>query len=173
MPRQQKPWISLGQQLELLTDRGMTIDEPEIARSYLEKLGYYRLSGYWYPFRKISTHFNQELDIPIRYDEFINGSHFRDIVDLYIFDKRLRLHALDALERIEMAVRVDIAHLLGEIDCYAHENPKCLHGRFSKQAKKKGPAKGKTEHQVWLEKYERAIWRARREPFIEHYNKEL
>ena len=47
MPRQQKPWISLGQQLELLTDRGMTIDEPEIARSYLEKLGYYRLSGYW------------------------------------------------------------------------------------------------------------------------------
>ncbi|MAK71889.1 MAG: abortive phage resistance protein [Idiomarinaceae bacterium] len=171
MPRQQKPWISLGQQLELLTDRGMTIDEPEIARSYLEKLGYYRLSGYWYPFRKISTHFNQELDIPIRYDEFINGSHFRDIVDLYIFDKRLRLHALDALERIEMAVRVDIAHLLGEIDCYAHENPKCLHGRFSKQAKKKGPEKGKTEHQVWLEKYERAIWRARREPFIEHYKK--
>lgn len=79
MPRQQKPWISLDQQLGLLTDRGMTIDEPEIARSYLEKLGYYRLSGDWYPFRKISTHFNPELDIPIRHDEFINGSHFRDI----------------------------------------------------------------------------------------------
>lgn len=64
--------------------------------------------------------------------------------------KKLRLLALDALERIEMAVRVDVAHLLGEKEPCAHENPECLHGNSHEKAIKKGPNKGKTEHQVWL-----------------------
>lgn len=88
---------------------------------------------------------------------------------MYIFDKKLRILALDALERIEMAVRVDIAHLLGKIDPYAHEHPECLHERFSKQKKSRGPAQGRTEHVVWLEKYQRCLERSRRVPFVEHY----
>lgn len=168
--RRQKRWLSLDRQVERLNDRGMIIDEPKTARRYLEKLGYYRMSGYWYPFRKYTDDVTADTLTPIRADEFQAGSHFANIVDLYIFDKKLRLLALDALERIEMAVRVDIAHLLGEIDCYAHQKPDCLHGHFSKQIKRKGWAKGKTDHQLWLQKYERALSRARREPFIAHYN---
>ena len=164
-----KPWKSLDDQLALLKQRGMLTDNQEAAKSYLERLGYYRLSGYWYPFRVLDPVQASSSKTPRRLDRFIAGSHFADVVKLYVFDKKLRLLAMDALERIEMSVRVDIAHRLGQADPYAHENPKCLHGHFSKQIKKNGPAKGKTEHQLWLEKYHSHLWRSRREPFVEHY----
>lgn len=169
MPQQLKPWKSLDDQLALLQQRGMAVDNPAAAKSYLERLGYYRLSGYWYPFRELDPVQAANSQIPRRLDSFVEGSHFADVVQLYVFDKKLRLLAMDALERIEMAVRVDIAHLLGRVDPYAHENPQCLHGHFSKQVQRRGPAKGKTEHDLWLEKYRSHLWRSRREPFVEHY----
>ncbi len=48
-------------------------------------------------------------------------------------------------------------------------NPNCLHGNFAKKAIKKGPNKGKTEHQIWQEKYDTMLNRSRREPFIAHH----
>jgi hypothetical protein len=45
-------------------------------------------------------------------DEFKEGTRFRDAVNLYVFDKQLRTPALDALERIEVAIRVEISHTL-------------------------------------------------------------
>jgi hypothetical protein len=45
-------------------------------------------------------------------DEFKEGTRFRDAVNLYVFDKQLRTLALDALERIEVAIRVEISHTL-------------------------------------------------------------
>ncbi|NIB39089.1 abortive phage resistance protein [Pseudomaricurvus alkylphenolicus] len=165
-----KPWKSFEEQLDLLHERGLLIDQPEAAMSYLERLGYYRLSGYWYPFRQLDDAPQEDgATVPKRLDAFISNSHFEEVVKLYVFDKKLRLLALDALERIEMALRVDIAHLLGEQDIHAHENPDCFHGRFSKQIKRRGPATGKTEHQAWLEKYRSHLKRARREPFVAHY----
>jgi abortive infection bacteriophage resistance protein len=53
------------------------------------------------------------------------------VVELYVFDKRLRLLFLDAIERIEVALRVDIALLLGARDPSAHRNLKELHGHFA------------------------------------------
>lgn len=57
---------------------------------------------------------------PIRLDQFVDGSRFEDAVRLYIFDAKLRLLALNALERIELAVRVDVAYLLGKYEPCAH-----------------------------------------------------
>lgn len=171
MSQQPKPWKSLDDQLGLLQQRGMSVDNPSAAKSYLERLGYYRLSGYWYPFRKLDPAQTPNSPIPRRLDSFIEGSHFADVVRLYVFDKKLRLLAMDALERIEMAVRVDIAHLLGKVDPYAHENPGCLHGNFSKKIQKRGSAMGRTEHDLWLDKYRSHLQRSRREPFVDHYQK--
>lgn len=77
--------------------------------------------------------------------------------------------AVDALERIEMALRVDVAHLLGERDPQAHQNSDCLHGNFAKKKKKQG----KTGHQLWLEKFANMLYRARREPFITHHKNQI
>ena len=164
-----KPWKTMADQLAILKSRGLQVDDEAAALDYLARIGYYRLSGYWYPLREIDTAESAAQNKPIRTDNFIANSHFEDVVKLYVFDKRLRLLALDALERIEMAIRVDVAHLLGEQDACAHENPDCLHGNFTKKAIPKWPNQGRTGHQVWLEKYKSMLSRARREPFIVHH----
>lgn len=94
------------------------------------------------------------------------------MVCLYVFDKKLRLLALDALERIEMAVRVDVAHLLGQRGPRAHEKPACLHGNLTKKVIAKRPDARKTQHQVWLAKYRSMLHRARKEPFVAHHQQQ-
>lgn len=164
-----KPWKSMADQLAQLKARGMLVDNEWAALDYLSRIGYYRLSGYWYPLRAFDAVASEQQGQPVRADQFIADSHFEDVVKLYVFDKKLRLIALDALERIEMAVRVDVAHLLGAKDPCGHENPDCLHGNFAKKVISKGANSGKTEHQLWLDKYNSMLHRARREPFIEHH----
>src|SRR5574344_342268 len=160
-----KPWLAFTEQLDVLQARGLEVENRAAALDYLNRLGYYRLSGYWYPLREIDRESSARLGRPVREDRFVPGSRFEDVVKLYVFDKKLRLLALDALERIEMAVRVDVAHLLGQRDPAAHENPACLHGNFAKKHIAKGPDAGKTQHQLWLAKYRSMLHRARKEPF--------
>lgn len=167
-----KPWRSFHDQLQQLQARGLHVDNPAAALDYLERIGYYRLSGYWYPLRAIDQAASTSQGKAIRLDRFVTDSRFEDVVKLYIFDKKLRLLALDALERIEMAVRVDVAHLLGQRDPRAHENPTCLHGNFAKKLITTGPDKGKTQHQVWLSKYQSLLSRARKEPFVVHHQRQ-
>lgn len=160
-----KSWLSFEQQLASLKRKGMQVDNDLAAISYLKRVGYYRLSGYWYPFRQFNkNNSNQRLGF------FVDNTNFQNIVKLYIFDKKLRLLAIDALERIEMAVRVDIAHVLGKRDPQAHEQADKLDGNFAKKLIKKGKNSGKTEHQLWLHKHSQLLHRARKEPFIAHHN---
>ena len=56
---------------------------------------------------------------------------------------------LDALERIEVAVRVDIAHMLGERDIFAYRDFKQLHPGFEGKKRKNS---NKTAHEEWLNK---------------------
>jgi len=49
-----KSWFSFQQQLNSLKAKGMLVDNDAAALSYLERVGYYRLSGYWYPFRQFN-----------------------------------------------------------------------------------------------------------------------
>lgn len=170
LPKPLKPWRSIEEQLKLLASRNLQIDCHDAARNYLQRIGYYRLSGYWYPMRRTEgkppgTH------LPVRGDEFINGSRFEDAVHLYIFDKKLRLLALDALERIEMALRVDIAYVLGKRDPLAHETPEHLDGVFTRPKKAKGKHSPLSDHQTWLSKYREQVRRAQKQPFIQHHQK--
>src|SRR5690554_657902 len=170
MNTENKQWKSFEEQLQLLKSRGLLVDDEQAALDYLERIGYYRLSGYWYSFRQLILSTTEAGKVEYyRKDEFAEHSHFEDAVKLYVFDKKLRLLAMDALERIELAVRVDIAHLLGEIDTYAHHNPDVFHGRFSKIKIKSSVNKGKTAHRVWLERYEFVMQRSQREPYVKHY----
>ncbi len=42
-----KPWQSYAEQLDLLISRGLTVTDRPKALEYLQRIGYYRLSGYW------------------------------------------------------------------------------------------------------------------------------
>jgi abortive infection bacteriophage resistance protein len=49
-----KPWLSHLEQLKQLKDRGLTVTDDQRALAHLQRIGYYRLSGYWFAFRQRS-----------------------------------------------------------------------------------------------------------------------
>lgn len=168
-----KPWLSLEQQLNKLQSRGMQVSDAAKARGYLHRIGYYRLSGYWFAFRERSgacCTWNPKSDQPQRkvetvaLDSFKPGATFQNAVDLYVFDKGLRLLAIDALERIEIALRVDISHTLGQLDTFAYLRPDLFHHTFSQQL---GKNSGLTKHHEWLTKHAQLILRSKEE-FVTH-----
>jgi len=161
-----RPWRAFTEQLELLKSRGMTVTDDDAALDYLARVGYYRLSAYWYPFRKF-----QVLQDPKTgklatkaMDAFHPGTQFLDAVRLYLFDKQLRLQVMDALERIEVALRVDIAHLLGKRSLFAHLEQSELHSSFTRK-KHHG---GKTRFEHWKQKC-LDLERRSKEDFVKHY----
>lgn len=170
-----KPWKSYQKQLDQLIARGMTVTDNDKALDYLERIGYYRLSGYWFAFRErtelccpLDAHSGKkpkkikEDRLPL--DEFKPGSTFQNAVDLYVFDKKLRLLVLDALERIEIALRVDISHGLGQHDKFAYLKAEFFHESFSS---KLDSNTGLTKHHGWLSKHATLINRSK-EDFIRH-----
>jgi abortive infection bacteriophage resistance protein len=99
-----KPALTYEQQADLLLGRGMTADRDQLI-DRLRQVSYYRLSGYWYPFRRFDPAGSGQ-----RLDEFESGTDFAVVWDRYVFDRRLRLLLLDAIERIEIAVRSQLAY---------------------------------------------------------------
>jgi abortive infection bacteriophage resistance protein len=159
-----KPHLPVSDQLELLKSRGMLVTDEPRALQYLERIGYYRLSGYWYPFRQSQlTTDGNGLPKTELLDRFRQGTEFRHAVGLYVFDKRLLLF-LDAIERIEVALRVDIALLLGARDPWAHRNSSELHGHFAT----KRNSRGVTSHKEWLDRLNTNERRSR-EDFVLHF----
>lgn len=122
-----KPHKEYDQQLELLLSRGMLVRDSRRAMRKLSQVGYYRLSGFWYTSRIIRP---DDSGLTYRSDEFLEGTSFEQAYDLYLFDKRLRLLMIDALERIEIHIRSIIAHELGRIHPLAYQNPKFINQRF-------------------------------------------
>lgn len=169
-----KPWKSYEEQLDQLVSRGMAVGDRALALDYLERIGYYRLSGYWFAFRERSGPlilFGEDGRKPkkvkvetLLFDQFKPGSTFQNAVDLYVFDKQLRLLALDALERIEVALRVDVSHVLGRLDKFAYLKPEFFHEDFSGKLDKDS---GLTRHHEWLGKHAQLINRSKEE-FVRH-----
>jgi abortive infection bacteriophage resistance protein len=91
-----KTALSFQGQAELLISRGLIVDNKQELENYLSRINYYRLSGYWYPFKKIDSFIGDE--------SFKPGTTFQMIRDLYEFDRRLRLLFMNAIERIEVAI---------------------------------------------------------------------
>ncbi|WP_228129217.1 Abi family protein [Pusillimonas sp. T7-7] len=88
----------------------MHVDDPASAEFYLQHLNYYRLSAYWLPFE--ASHNPHEFQPSTRFD---------DVLNLYVFDRSLRLLVLDAIERIEVSVRSQWAyHLAHRHGPHAH-----------------------------------------------------
>ena len=87
-----KPPLSYQQQAELLKSRGMTVADEVAFMLHLESVGFYRLCAYWHPFK-----------LPDR--TFIPGTTFETVWCRYVFDRHLRLAVMDAIERVEVAVR--------------------------------------------------------------------
>lgn len=86
-------------QLQHLQQKGLQVPNQQTALSSLKSLGYNRLLIYMRALQDAQK-------------QFVPGTSFEDIVYLYDFDRKLRLLCLDAIERIEVAVRAAICNTL-------------------------------------------------------------
>jgi abortive infection bacteriophage resistance protein len=155
LPPYTKPHLSFADQLALLMQRGLSVTDQPKAIHHLQRIGYGRLAPYWQPFQQIVPD-AADSSRTIRSDQFRPGAEFRHAVDLYLFDKHLRLLFLDAIERVEVALRVDLAHALGRRDPWAHRSP-----AFLDLNRANASFEGSTRHQNWLQKADDAINRSK------------
>lgn len=98
-----KPSLNFQQKIALLQAKGMAVPDAAKAEHWLRHVSYYRLSAYWLPFEHPKGQAGPR---------FPPGTHFDTVVALYEFDRHLRLLMLDAIERIEVAIRGSWAYAL-------------------------------------------------------------
>ena len=140
--------LTFAQQLQQLQSRGLEVADQSAALTQLASISYYRLSGYWYPFRTRDA-------AGVVGSSFVPGSGFEQVIELYEFDRHLRLLILDALERVEIAIRTRITYHMGHrYGAFGHTDATNFHPGF--------------DHAKWLAKLEEETRRSSDE-FIRHY----
>lgn len=87
---------TIKEQVELLKTRGLIIRDEENLKKYLRNISYFHLSIYFKHFQKNDT--------------FLKGTTFEDVLNIYVFDQKLRLLLLDILERIEKSFKCRLAY---------------------------------------------------------------
>lgn len=165
-PQYSKPYLSYAQQLNLLKQRGLLIPSDQDALHLLETLGYYRLSGYLYPFRNLPP----VGTIPFkRLDTFSNGASIKFAEDLYNFDRRLKTLIMYAIERLEVAIRARIAYVMGAVDPFCYSSAHHLDANFSKITYDVSGRLKRSNFDQWQDKFGRNLSRSS-EDFMQHFH---
>lgn len=99
-PKYNKPPLSLSNQLRHLENLGLEIGDFAHVEKFLDRVGYYRFNGYAFPLKDNLT------------GRFRKGVTFSQIKEIYTFDRTLKLHVFDAIERIEVALRSRLVNTL-------------------------------------------------------------
>ena len=91
--RYTKQYSSPAELLTILKSRGLDYSETMNSEQILRSIGYYRLSGYLYPFLEIlkTNHI------------YKRGSTLNGALSLYEFDREFRLLVFNQIERIEIS----------------------------------------------------------------------
>ncbi len=107
-----KPSLTFEDQANKLIKRGLIADKKKLVRC-LKSVSYYRLSGYWHPFKNDDNIFKP-------------GANLEQIWRRYTFDRQLRLLVLDGIERIEISIRTNLiyyfSHAYGAFAYLDHNN---------------------------------------------------
>ena len=155
-----KPALKNCELLKRWSQRGLQIQDWSRAEHYLQFSGYYRLSAYALPFQVTQDEAQVNgLDKP-----FKTGTSFEDIWECYCFDRELRLIFMDAIERIEVAVRSVIINVMS-----------LQHGPHWYMDPKHFSVDQKFKHQELLKKIEKELKivggdpKGHHEVFVNHY----
>ena len=90
--------------ISLLKNRGLEIKDEKKTIAYLANIGYYRLSSYCYPLLK--TPKSKHLYKP--------NSSFDLVMNMYRFDRKLRMLLFNEIEKIEVAIRSAMSNVITE-----------------------------------------------------------
>lgn len=100
-------FLTFEGQLDLLESRGMIISDREKALKKIETIGYYKIKGFAYALVKPENCTQDYKNVSFE------GVKFDEVILRYYQDKNLRSYILHAIEKIEVAVKVRIAYVLG------------------------------------------------------------
>ncbi|RFA07188.1 hypothetical protein B7R21_16490 [Subtercola boreus] len=157
-----KPYLTVREQVTLLASRGMDVGDRAEAESLLTRIGYYRLSGYWYPFRERLV---DEIGHAMVSSTFLPGTMLQHVCAIYDFDRDLRTAIFEALDTVEIALRFQIGHTLGRRNTFAHRDPASLNPAFAAVRPERTAV---TRHQEWLVRFDEQERRSR-EAFAAHF----
>ncbi|MBF0581497.1 Abi family protein [Corynebacterium sp. ED61] len=169
-----KDFLTFDEQIDLLRFRKMDIPEEDVsyARNLLRRIGYYRLSGYWYVYRQ------GEGQSPTPEEDFTPGVSLHDVEKLYDFDRNLRVLVFNAIESIEVALRALIGHTLGSHGSMAHTDPSLFRDSFTKADPDTGKSGTRytaerynwmhSEHYKWIKSAGRKTERSKAD-FVRHF----
>lgn len=168
MAEYEKPWLSVDEQIDRLAGHGVEIEDRDRAASLLQAVGYYRLTGYLYPFRVSEPYVDDEGRVRTRvFSGYRTGTTLRHAEDIIDFDRRLRMLVMDGVERIEVAVRMRIGHVLGRRSPFAYEAPACFTEAFTAESTDaRTPAASRLVQ--WLQRVNDRKSRSD-EQFVEHF----
>jgi abortive infection bacteriophage resistance protein len=165
-----KPHLPFSGQIPHLESVGLACSDPDEANQALQDVGYYRLAAYTYPFRRLLTESEpRETAFQYRADEYVVGADISDAIRLYNFDKKLRQIVFDGVATLEIALRVQIAHVLGARDQFGQTNRAFLDKTACSSA---SPPRSTHEDMFsfWLADYDKLTGRASSEDFMQHFN---
>lgn len=95
-----KEFKTISEQLEILKSRGLRIDDISTAENFLKYNNYYRISGYSLTLR--------------HHDKFYPSASFQNIMDIYNFDRELRIMLFDIITDIEVNFKSVYAYYFSE-----------------------------------------------------------
>lgn len=163
-----KPWLSLEQQVTRLREHNLELSPDDQPTELLKAVGYYRLTGYLYPFRESEEYVDAAGHTRTRIlSDYRPGTTLSNAAELIDFDRRLRLLALDGLERIEVAVRMRVGYVLGRRSPFAYEDPATFVQAFTAD-KTDIRAPEPSKHAQWLQRIN-GRQSGSDEKFVEHF----
>lgn len=160
----EKPATTVEEQVHLLTTRGFDVGDPAEAQEILGRIGFFRLSGYWYTFRR--DLFDESGAFIGKRSDVRAGTPLRAVHGLYVFDAQLRSCLLEAIAEIEVGFRAQIGATLARRGVFAHRDPGALSSSFTAPAPD-GAGGGSSAYAAWVEECSRQEARSK-EPFAEH-----
>lgn len=139
-----KTALTIEQQADLILQRGLQADRGALI-DRLSSVSYYRLSAYWHTFRQDGTE-------TLRPDATLDT-----VWDRYVFDRQLRVLVMDAIERVEIALRTHLTlkHAI-------------RHGPFGYLDRANLGGMTFEQHQVFLAKIRGSVKQSG-EDFVRHY----
>ncbi|WP_057491598.1 Abi family protein [Streptococcus orisasini] len=97
---------TFNQQLAILRKRGMTVPKDGRPKRFLEQENYYNvINGYKDLFLKKDAN-----NRPIVPEKYLDGTHFNELRDLFLFDRELRSLFLKYLLIFENSLKTTVAH---------------------------------------------------------------
>ncbi|PPG66530.1 abortive phage infection protein [Rathayibacter rathayi] len=148
-----KPWLSIEDQVESLSQRGLDVGDPHDAGTLLREVGYYRLTGYLYSFRQSEPYVDDDGRTRTRVlNTYSPGTSMGDAARFIEFDRALRMLVLEGVERIEIALRTQLGYSLGRLSPFAHEDGSTFVPTFTQPRTDEEGDPSPSHHHEWLDR---------------------